>query len=116
MSDIVIEAAPIREIDEEEMRKLFNDGRYFERARAGEFRVVIVADTRASRRSGQPHGTRSQEIHYCDKYGRTVAILHQYRRPDGTLGGSGRPDPKFLIIEGMIYRLRRGEDWDHTLP
>lgn len=31
------------------------------------------------------------------------ALVHQYVRPDGSLGGSGQPDPKLLIEEGVTY-------------
>jgi hypothetical protein len=29
--------------------------------------------------------------------------VHQYLRPDGTLGLSGRPDPKLVLYEGVVY-------------
>jgi hypothetical protein len=32
-----------------------------------------------------------------------VAIVHQYLRVDGSFGGSGRPDPKELTEDGVIY-------------
>ncbi len=33
---------------------------------------------------------------------RKVALVHEYRRPDGSLGGSGLPDPKRLIVGDEI--------------
>jgi hypothetical protein len=35
-----------------------------------------------------------------------VAIVHQYLNPDGTLGGSGTPDPKWLRDGYMILKFR----------
>ena len=32
----------------------------------------------------------------------------KYLRPDGTIGASGRPDPKALIVEGVMYVLDPG--------
>ena len=51
----------------------------------------------------EPPGTRSQMVAYVDASGQRVALVHQYLRPDGTLGGSGRPDPKLLIEGGVTY-------------
>ncbi len=31
-----------------------------------------------------------------------VALVHQYLRPDGRIGASGMPDPKWLLGEGEI--------------
>ena len=46
----------------------------------------------------------TQRVEYRTSEGRLVAIAIQYRRPDGTLGGSGRSDPKLLLEgnEGLI--------------
>jgi hypothetical protein len=32
-----------------------------------------------------------------------VAIVHQYLWEDGSIGGSGRPDPKEVTEDGIIY-------------
>jgi hypothetical protein len=36
-------------------------------------------------------------------------MVHQYLRPDGTLGASGLPDPKLVVHEGVVYKLARGQ-------
>jgi len=51
-----------------------------------------------------PPGTRTQYIRYS-KGGQWVVEVHQYLRPDGTLGGSGMPDPKRLRMGGFIYTV-----------
>jgi hypothetical protein len=51
-----------------------------------------------------PQGTRSQTIRYF-KGNQWVVEVHQYLRPDGTLGASGRPDPKRLRMNGFIYTV-----------
>jgi hypothetical protein len=46
-----------------------------------------------------------------DAKGHKVAVVHQYVRRDGSLGGSGNPDPKMLLEAGNLYRvLRPGTD------
>ncbi len=51
----------------------------------------------------EPPGTRSQMVAYLDAAGQRIALVHQYLRPDGTIGGSGRPDPKELFDDGILY-------------
>lgn len=51
---------------------------------------------------GMPPGTRSQIMAYLDG-GVQVAIVHRYLKPDGTLGASRLPDPKRLLINGLLY-------------
>ena len=86
------------------MRALFNAGSYRQRAQAGEYRQVLRRDGHPDQPlSGDPVCTRSQLIVYVNSSGERVAAVHQYVRPDGALGGSGMPDPKRLLIEGVLY-------------
>lgn len=89
------------------MRRLFNDGQYCERAERGELATVILppADRLAPNEAGQVIGTLTQMLSYRDAEGNEVARVHRYLRPDGTIGGSGRPDPKRLLENGVLYRL-----------
>jgi len=83
------------------IRHLFNERKYYERALCGELTVRLARDNIPDPPpKGQPAGTRSQILYYYES-GEPVAIVHQYLRPDGTLGGSGRPDPKELRIDGV---------------
>ena len=54
---------------------------------------------------GEPRGTRSQILDYLDPDGERVVTVHRYLRPDGTLGGSGQPDPKWIRREGDVFIL-----------
>ena len=103
---------PTKVVDEDELRRLFNEGRYYERMRAGEFRTVIVREYRRRGGDRRVRNTKSQFVEYWDRSGNLVAPVHQDRRADGTLGGSGKPDPKRLVHEGVLYILHEGEDWD----
>lgn len=94
------------------MRRRFNDGQYLERAARGELIVVVLPpdDRPAPPEAGQIEGTLSQMISYRDQAGNEVARAHRYLRPDGTLGASGRPDPKRLLQDGVLYRLVKARD------
>ena len=43
--------------------------------------------------------TRSQTIECFDKDWKFIALMHQYKRTDGTIAASGEPDPKRLFVE-----------------
>ncbi|MDP2674350.1 MAG: hypothetical protein Q8Q00_05525 [Dehalococcoidia bacterium] len=64
--------------------------------------VLSDRDLKKWRERGQEEGTRSQVLRYLDAEGQWLVEVHQYLRPDGTLGGSGTPDPKRLRLEDKI--------------
>lgn len=69
---------------------MFNDGNYWHRALYGDlYRAPVEDDHIQRRRSGQPPCTHSQLMAYFDEQGRQVAIVHEFRRPDGSLGADG---------------------------
>ena len=93
-----------RWVTSQELRRLFNEGRYWERMKAGEFFEVLYREGHPSPKdSHEPPCTRSQIIAYLNARGRQVAIVHQYLRKDGNLGASGKPNPKKLLHRGRIY-------------
>jgi len=54
--------------------------------------------------SAEPKCTRSQILAYHDPdSGERIVLLHQYRRPDGNFGGKGKPDPKVILINGILH-------------
>lgn len=74
---------------------------------SGELRTRLK-DTHPTRtKANEPYCTRTQEVFYIDGTGQEVARVHQYLRTDGTLGASGLPDPKSIVEEGIMYRLRK---------
>lgn len=89
---------PIKRVTKGELRAIFNR-LYLADVLAGRLTEIIASDGRANPRMDQPTGTRSQIVHYFDAAGRKVAIIHQYVLPDGTYGGSGKPDPKMVLDE-----------------
>lgn len=92
------------------LRRLFNAGRIHERAEAGEFEIRILKSGHPSpARSGQPFCTRSQMLAYHVPNGKRIALAHRYLRPDGTIGASGRPDPKRLLQDDKIFAVIEAE-------
>jgi hypothetical protein len=88
------------------IRKLFNNADYAGRAARGEFTVVTKKSKHpAAPRAKMPVCTRSETLVYLDKRRRAVAIVHQYRLANDTIGASGKPDPKYLSHGGTIYQV-----------
>jgi hypothetical protein len=44
-------------------------------------------------------------VKYYSQDGEVLALVHQYLRPDGTIGASGKPDPKRLYLTNEILYL-----------
>jgi hypothetical protein len=101
-----------RRVSEEELRRMFNDGKYYERMRAGEFHAQILRQSPVTRGDRQIRNSKSQFVEYRDTFGIVIARVHQYRMRDGSLGASGCPDPKLLRHEGVLYALEEEEQWD----
>ena|SRR5688572_7367615 len=103
-------AAPEPTSDASELRRIFNERRFHERSLDPDSDVSTVLgqdshpDTPPNR--DDPQCTRSQYVRYYER-GRLVAGAHRYLRPDGTLGGSGLPDPKMVETEaGRLLQWR----------
>jgi hypothetical protein len=96
-------------VSKQRIRALFNEGKYWMRARNREFTLEYLYNKRASAKAGQPRGTKSQIIAYINSNGQQVALVHQYLKPDGTLGGSGKPDPKELLEGEVLYKIDYGD-------
>jgi hypothetical protein len=50
---------------------------------------------------GQVEGTLTIGHEYFDSNGLRIALIFHYKKPDGTLGASGRYVPKGLLIDGV---------------
>lgn len=83
---------------------MFNEGRYVERARSGELTEMIVENRHpTSPKADFPFCTLSQEVIYLDRNDDELAKAHRYVLPNGTIGGGGRPDPKKVYRDGILY-------------
>jgi len=74
----------------------------------GEIAEAVMHSGTPSPEIGLPSGTRSQMISYIDKDGFELARAHRFLLPDGSIGASGRPDPKRILDGGVLYRLEKG--------
>jgi hypothetical protein len=83
-----------------ELRALFNTF-VWPRVVTGELAEVVLESSDPSARANQPLGTKSQTVGYFWP-GERVALAHRYLLKDGSLGGSGAPDPKMMVHEGLI--------------
>jgi hypothetical protein len=91
-------------ISARELRRMFNQQDLHGSSKRGDLRAILMKEKHPSPQpASEPYCTRSQMVAYVDSKGVEVARVHQYLRPDGAIGGSGRPDPKRLFYEGVIY-------------
>jgi hypothetical protein len=95
-------------ISEWDVRRLYNESEFKARFEKGEFQEVvdyekIIGEDKAKTLRNTTAGTRSQYVLCIDKNGDTVLEVHRYLNPDGTLGGSGKNDPKRITIKGITY-------------
>jgi hypothetical protein len=86
---------------------MFNEERFAERAEAGEIKAVVVHSGTPSPDVGLPLGTRSELVSYRDTNDLELARAHRYLLPDGSVGASGKPDPKRLFKDGILYRIQK---------
>ena len=83
---------------------MFNEHDFLGRLQRGQLTARLVRDRQVTTdRPGLPAGTRSQIIAYDDSVGTMVALVHQYLLSNGVLGASGLPDPKRLLLNGLLY-------------
>ena len=88
---------------------MFNESMLVERAKAGEIVEVVIHSGLPTPDKGLPAGSRTQMISYRDKSGLELARAHRFVLPDGSIGASGKPDPKRMLKDGILYRLRKSE-------
>lgn len=104
----------IKVIGRKELRRRFDDGRYWHRVQVGDglFQTSEEEGHPSPPPSGEPYCTYSLMLAYRADDGEQVARVHQYLRPDGSTGGAGeRPDPKELLEDGVLYIVVDPGDW-----
>lgn len=92
------------------MRRIFNENNIWDKVKSGELIAVILESRTAPADAQQGDKTLSQSISYRDTDGNEIARVHQYLKPDNTLGGSGLPDPKRIFHNGVLYRLIKAKN------
>ena len=97
----------IKRVTSLEMCKRFNDGEYWERVKKGLLTEHVLETCRSTLLESETVEITSESVSYRDLNGNEVARVHQFKRPDGTLAASGKPDPKRLFEGGILYRLEK---------
>jgi hypothetical protein len=98
---------PSVQISQQELNRLYNAGPFKELIEAGSLIARVNRNGHPSpEKSGQPACTRSQIVRLYDTSGMRIAVLHQYLRPDGTIGASGQPEPKAVLLDGTLYYVQ----------
>ena len=99
----------VKYVGAKKIQQAFNKRQLYSRLLAGELQASIRDDNHLNRARAanlrMPHCTCSQMVAYLEQ-GQLVTIVHQYLQPDGTLGGSGQPDPKWLRVGQDIWKYR----------
>jgi hypothetical protein len=97
----------IKRVTSVEMCKRFNEGGFWERVKSGLLTEHVLESGVSSLLVHEPGPILSQSVSYRDSDGFEVARIHQFLRSDGSVAASGRPDPKRLIQDGIMYRLEK---------
>lgn len=105
-SSIPWPAGDIEWVSADIIRRAFNDGQFWERVLMGEATETVFKERHLSTHEREPFCTLSQIVVYWDAGDSPIAIVHQYKRPDGSLGASGRPDPKRIVLGQRILATR----------
>ena len=91
----------------ESIRQTFNSCQIWERVKAGELYQTVFSEKHPDPApKGEPLCTWSQMLVYWTQNGQPLALVHQYLRPDGTIGGSGKPDPKRIFVNDRLLAVR----------
>jgi len=93
---------PETRVTPNELRDKFNRNEGGYPGRIDSLRRVQIYSRPAAPHSRQPRGTRSVMYKYFDG-NLPVMWLHCMRLRDGSLGGSGKMDPKRLLVDGVYY-------------
>jgi hypothetical protein len=90
------------------IRKKFDEGPYAELIKNGKLRSKVIGNRHLPNPATfqGPFCTHSQAIRYYDDNRWLIVEIHQYLRPDGTLGASGKPDPKRLRSGDTLLAVR----------
>ena len=90
------------------IRALFNESQYSEKIKKGLLQKKVTKRTllKNPNKKGEPQGTYSEIIRYREQKTGFYVFVHQYTRPDGSIGASGKPDPKRLKLAGKIFAVR----------
>jgi len=92
----------VRKVSKRELRKVWNDLSFQSTLLRKATQRVDVYEALAPPDAGQEDGTLSCVYDLMDNLNQQLlGTFHLYRRPDGTIGASGKADPIFLLVDGV---------------
>lgn len=100
-----------KRVSEWELRKMFAELDLYNRATSseGDLRAILIDTHAPDPRNDQPAGVVSRTYRYVHKRPQTgsvlssVATVHQYEHPDGSIAASGKADPKAIRVGETLY-------------
>ena len=97
----------VKLVSPKHIREQFQKEGIADRIARGELVPSIMKERHPSApRAPVPFCTRSQILAYRSRKRELVAVVHRYLKPDGTIGASGKEDPKLLrLADGRILRV-----------
>jgi len=97
----------VKYISQESIRRMFNESQYPVMITDGLLMPKFLRNAHLEKPAErkEPYCTRSQTIRYSDNADHWVVEIHQYFRPDKTIGASGKPDPKRLRIGNTVFAV-----------
>ena len=93
-------------VEPDVLRNHFNTTDLAGQVERGELIEGLWKDRHLQRPRNEPTCTRSQMLIYWTERREPIALVHQYVRPDGSLGASGRPDPKVVVVGDTVYATK----------
>jgi type I site-specific restriction-modification system R (restriction) subunit len=100
------DSIPTKSVSKREMQELCQKHQLLEKINNKELKPVLLKERHANPlKSGQVFCTYSQLVSFQDSSRNEVMKAHQYKKPNGSLGASKMPDPVWLFIDGVIYKL-----------
>ena len=95
----------VQKVSKQELRDIWNDPGFQSILLQKTTERVDVYEALAPPDSGQVDGTLSCVYNLMDNTNRELlGTFHMYRRPDGSIGASGKVDPIFLLVDGVPTR------------
>ena len=88
------------------LRSYFNTADLAGQVERGELVAGLWEDRHLRRPRHEPHCTRSQMLIYWTERRQPIALVHRYLRADGSLGASGQPDPKRVVVGDIVYATK----------
>jgi hypothetical protein len=64
---------------------------------------VMVREELAPPDAEQLRGAMSQIYDLRDQSNEYLGTFHRYKNPDGTIGASGKADPIWLLVNGVLH-------------